>query len=210
MTVGRRELDHPALAAAGGSALHAAIEIMWTTLSNDDVGRWYPRGPVGNATLETIEHGYGVAFTELTVLLYTGTYPNLTRVPDPSGAGWVIAANGTNPKTQVDITTPGSGGPHTFVLFLLHNPQSASGPTVKSGTATAAGVTTFTHNFGARAHSIWAEYFNGTTHEDFDAESVVSDNATNTIIVNIPSSVDFSGGKQIVFYAVHYPTVGSM
>jgi hypothetical protein len=118
--VGRSQIDHPALGTAGGSALHAAIETIYTNIGNDLAGRYETAASVANSTLTTFTHNFGVQFADLKVLLYTGTFPNLVRVSDPVASGWTIAANGTNPKTQIDVTTPGSGGPHTFALMITH------------------------------------------------------------------------------------------
>lgn len=118
--VGRSQIDHPALGTAGGSALHAAIETIYTNIGNDLAGRYETAASVANATLTTFTHNFGVQFSDLKVLLYTGTHPNLTRVSDPVASNWTIAANGTNPKTQIDVTTPPSGGPHTFALMVTH------------------------------------------------------------------------------------------
>lgn len=118
--VGRSQIDHPALGTAGGSALHAAIETIYTNIGNDLAGRYETAASVANSTLTTFTHNFGVQFADLKVLLYTGTFPNLTRVSDPAASNWTIAANGTNPKTQIDVTTPPSGGPHTFALMVTH------------------------------------------------------------------------------------------
>lgn len=118
--VGRSQIDHPALGTAGGSALHAAIETIYTNIGNDLAGRYETAASVANSTLTTFTHNFGVQFSDLKVLLYTGTHPNLTRVSDPVASSWTIAANGTNPKTEIDVTTPPSGGPHTFALMVTH------------------------------------------------------------------------------------------
>lgn len=118
--VGRSQIDHPALGTAGGSALHAAIETIYTNIGNDLAGRYETAASVANSTVTTFTHNFGVQFADLKVLLYTGTHPNLTRVSDPVASGWTIAANVTNPKTQIDVTTPGSGGPHTFAAMVTH------------------------------------------------------------------------------------------
>lgn len=118
--VGRSQIDHPALGTAGGSALHAAIETIYTNIGNDLAGRYETAASVANSTLTTFTHNFGVQFSDLKVLLYTGTHPNLVRVSDPAASNWTIAANGGNPKTQIDVTTPPSGGPHTFALMVTH------------------------------------------------------------------------------------------
>lgn len=118
--VGRAQIDHPALGTAGGSALHAAIETIYTNIGNDLAGRYETVASVANSAVTTFTHNFGVQFADLKILLYTGTHPNLVRVSDPVAAGWTIAANGGNPKTQVDVTAPGSGGPHTFAVMITH------------------------------------------------------------------------------------------
>jgi hypothetical protein len=52
-------------------------------------------------------------------MLYTGSHPDFTPLTDLTG--WTIAANATNPKTQVDITLPSAGGPFTWSVFMLQN-----------------------------------------------------------------------------------------
>jgi len=109
----------PDLGDAGGAGQVTTIQNSVTELSNDDNSRYRTASAVADSTLTTFTHDFGVAFSELNVLLYTGTHPSLTRVSDPAAAGWTIAANGGNPLTQIDVTTPGSGGPHTFALQII-------------------------------------------------------------------------------------------
>jgi hypothetical protein len=118
--VGRSKLDHPALGTAGGSGLHASIETLYTNIGDDLAGRWDTAASVADSTVTTIDHNFGVQFADLKVLLYTGTHPNLTRVSDPVAAGWTIAATAGFLKTKIDVTTPNSGGPHTFAVFVTH------------------------------------------------------------------------------------------
>jgi hypothetical protein len=118
--VGRRKLDHPALGTAGGTGLHASIETIYTNVGDDLAGRFKTASSVANSTVTTFEHNYGVQFADLKVLLYTGTHPNLVRVSNPTGSGWTIAATAGFLKEKIDITTPGSGGPHTFAVFIVH------------------------------------------------------------------------------------------
>jgi hypothetical protein len=119
--VGRAQLDHPALGAAGGSALHASIESIYTNIGNDLAARYDTAASIANSAVTTFTHNFGVQFADLKVLLYTGTHPNLVRVADPTASGWVIAANGGNLKTQIDVTAPSSGGPHTFAVITMQS-----------------------------------------------------------------------------------------
>jgi hypothetical protein len=119
--VGRAQLDHPALGAAGGSALHASIESIYTVIGNDLAARYNTAASIANSAVTTFTHNFGVQFADLKVLLYTGTHPNLTRVADPVASGWVIAATVGFEKTQIDVTAPSSGGPHTFAVITMQS-----------------------------------------------------------------------------------------
>lgn len=127
--VGREGIDHPALGTAGGSALHALIETIYTNIANDNPGRYAAYSSIANSTLAQITHGFGAAFDQYKVIIYTGTYPALTRVTDPAGSGWTIAATSGSLKTKIDVTTPSSGGPWTFVVLVLHVPSDTAGAT---------------------------------------------------------------------------------
>ena len=118
--VGREKIDHPSLGAAGGSALHVAIETIYTNVGNDMSARFKPYAAIANSVVTTVDHNFGVDFADLNIYLYTGTHPTLTRVSDPVASGWVIAATSGFEKTKIDITAPSSGGPHTFVLYVVH------------------------------------------------------------------------------------------
>lgn len=118
--VGRLKLDHPALGTAGGSALHTLINNIYTKISDNADSRYFTHSAIANSTTVTEDHNFGVALDELTVRIYTGTHPNLTRVADPVASGWTIAATGGFTKTKIDVTTPGSGGPHTFAVVVIN------------------------------------------------------------------------------------------
>jgi len=117
--VGRSKLDHPSLGDAGGSILHGKIEAIYEDISNHLGGRFKAYSGAANSSVVTYEHGFGVSFAELTVLLYTGAHPNLMRVSDLAAAGWTVTANQANATTQIDITCPAAGGPHTFAVFVV-------------------------------------------------------------------------------------------
>jgi len=116
--VGRAQIDHPALGAAGGSALHASIETIYTNIGDDLGGRFNAYSSIANSALTTIDHNYGIQFSDMKIMLYTGSHPNLVRVSDPVASGWTIAATSGFVKTKIDVTAPGSGGPHTFAVFI--------------------------------------------------------------------------------------------
>ena len=132
--VGRSKLDHPALGTTGGSALHSSIETMWTAVSDHLGSRFKSYSSQSNSTTVTYEHNFGKDLSTLQVHIYTGSAGNLTKVKDPTAAGWVIAATSGFLKTKVDVTTPSTGGPHTFVVSVHEDEKSLDNLSI-TGTA---------------------------------------------------------------------------
>lgn len=116
--VGRSKIDHPSLGTVGGSTLHAQIENIYTNIGNHLAGRYFAFSSVANGVVTTMEHNFGAQFSDYKILLYTGSHPNLVRVADPSAAGWTIAAAVGFEKTKITVQAPGTGGPHTFAVFM--------------------------------------------------------------------------------------------
>lgn len=122
--VGRRELDHPALGTpSNAGALHSSIETIYTTLSNDLASRYTVLTSVANNVTTTFKHNFGSDFNDLGFVIFTGTFPNITRVDNLRSSGWNIQPTSGNLKTHIDITTPSSGGPHTFVVIVYQLPE---------------------------------------------------------------------------------------
>lgn len=111
----RSSLFHPPLKTGGGTTLWNHIDTIYQILSDNDVGRWVTFTALANSGVKTITHGFGVAFDDLTVLVYTGAYPNMTQ-----STAFTVTANAANPKTKIDITAPSSGGPFTGAVLVLH------------------------------------------------------------------------------------------
>lgn len=118
--VSRLKLLHPDLGYDAGAGLHAALEALFVKLGDNVNGRYSAQSAIADSTLVNFEHNIGVALDELAILIYTGSHPNLTRVVDPVAAGWTIVATSGQEKTQIDVTTPATGGPHTFVIVVIH------------------------------------------------------------------------------------------
>jgi hypothetical protein len=119
--VGRSQLDHPALGSAGGSALHASIQTLYTNIGDDIGARFDAFSSIANSAVTVIEHNFGIPFADLKINLYTGTHPALVRVADPVASGWTIAATVSFLKTKISVTAPASGGPHTFAVFTMQS-----------------------------------------------------------------------------------------
>jgi hypothetical protein len=135
MTIlGRSKLDHPSLGTPGGAGLHSSIETMWTAVSDHLGSRFKAYASQANSTTVTYEHNFGKELSTAQVHIYTGSAGNLTKVKDPTAAGWVIVATSGFEKTKVDVTTPSSGGPHTFVVSIHEDQKSVDNLSV-TGTA---------------------------------------------------------------------------
>ena len=119
-TISRSNLAHPDLGYDGGAGLHTTMETLYNKLGDNANSRFQQYTAVADSTVSSYVHNFGVAFTEVRVYIYTGSGDNLVRVDNPTGNGWGIAANGVAPKTTIDVTTPSSGGPHTFVFVAIH------------------------------------------------------------------------------------------
>lgn len=116
-TLGRMQLSHPNLGHTGGVALHTHIADIYTSVSNNTSSRYAEYTGVANSAVTTYTHNFGIPFADVTVVLWSGTGSSKTRIIDPVGSGWVIAAGGVA-ATQIAVTAPGSGGPHAFSLEL--------------------------------------------------------------------------------------------
>ena len=124
--ISRRKYDHPALATAGGSGLHASIENLYTVLGNDSMSRYAAFSAINNSTVAVVAHEFGLDFANLKVQIFTGTYPALTLVSDPIGSGWTVAATTGLASRSIDVTTPASGGPHTYAVLVSHESNATA------------------------------------------------------------------------------------
>ena len=112
----RSGIAHPALNTAGGSALWTSIDNIYQLLSDQDLGRWVEFSALANSAKVTVTHNFGVSFDDLKVVVYTGTYPNLTQVQN-----FTVAATAGSEKTKVDVTAPASGGPFSGYVLVIHD-----------------------------------------------------------------------------------------
>jgi len=124
--ISRRQYDHPALATAGGSALHASISNLYTVLGDDSMSRYKTFTAVANSSVGVIAHEFGLDFANLKVQIFTGTYPALTLVSDPIGTGWTVAATSGLASRSIDVTAPASGGPHTYAVLVSHESNATA------------------------------------------------------------------------------------
>lgn len=122
--LGRSKFYHPPLNTTGGVGLYADVEAIIKRVSDDMPSRFAVYSSVANSGVNAYLHGFGVPFDELIFVLYTGTYDTLTRVGNIKAAGYNIQPTSGDVQNSIDITAPSSGGPHTFVLFVMQSPES--------------------------------------------------------------------------------------
>jgi hypothetical protein len=112
------DLNEPA-----GSAQVNGIQASVTEISNNPNSRFAAFSAIADGVVSEVDHNFGVGLNQLTVLIYSGTTPALTRIQDPEGVAvpWTIAEKSGSEKTVLEITAPASGGPHTFAVVVLHD-----------------------------------------------------------------------------------------
>lgn len=112
--ISRLLVSFPDLGYQGGAGLHASVTALVNKIGNNMDSRYEEFTAQADSTTLTHEHNFNVPFANLMIQLWSGTGSSKTLIADPAGAGWVIAATSGFVKTKIDITTPSSGGPHSF------------------------------------------------------------------------------------------------
>lgn len=117
--ISRLTLTHPDLGHDGGALLHSKIASLLTKVGDNMGARYGEATSIADSTTVELDHGFGANLNELSVLIYSGTGDTKTLIADAADAGWVIAEKVGDERTIIEITTPGSGGPHDFSVIVL-------------------------------------------------------------------------------------------
>ena len=118
-TISRSNLVEPDENHDGGALLHSRVSAMRILLGDHSASRYFEfTGIADSATVEA-PHNMGANLEFMTFLIYTGSGVTKVWVPDFVDAGWVVGEKVGNEKTIIEITAPGSGGPHTFVVVMV-------------------------------------------------------------------------------------------
>jgi hypothetical protein len=122
--VSRLELDHPALGTAGGVALHASIEALYTKIGDNINARYFTSENLNDGAAASFDHNFNISsFDDLRYDLYlwnVGT-GELTLVSVDDLADWVIEATPGSEKTHIRVTN-NTGSQQDIVLVVLNDP----------------------------------------------------------------------------------------
>jgi len=113
--VGRALLPHPDLGFDtndGGTALHTALEAIWTTVSNHLGSRWTGSVSLANTASTTVTHNFGLALAKLKILIFEG---GIQQTAAQIAASYTI----TQSSTAAIAIQNTSGGPKTFDAMVI-------------------------------------------------------------------------------------------
>jgi hypothetical protein len=119
----RSKLNHPDLGTAGGSGLWNSIDNIYEELGDADNSRYAEFSSVGDSTVSEIDHNFGSTIDQLMITIYSGTGTTKTQIIDPIDSGWAFAEKTGSENLVLEVTTPGSGGPHTFTVIVVDGAQ---------------------------------------------------------------------------------------
>jgi len=122
--LGRTKLvTWPNLNDPAGSGQVTTIQLAVAEMSDNSPARIQESSAIADGVTVELDHNMGINLDQLTVLIYSGTHPNMTRIQDPEGIAvpWAIAEKTSFEKLVLEITAPASGGPHTFTVIVLND-----------------------------------------------------------------------------------------
>jgi len=117
--ISRSKILHPDENHDGGSALHGKVATLLTKLGDNASSRYSEHVAIADNNFVTVDHNFGANLAELTVLIFSGTGATKQLILDTATAGYAITEEAGFEETVVRVTTPGSGGPHTFSVVIV-------------------------------------------------------------------------------------------
>jgi len=117
--VGRAKVPVPDLAEDGGPSLKVLFDDMIQSLSDDMNSRYEEYTSIADSATVELDHNFGSNLAEIMVLIYTGTGVTKTIIADIAAAGFVVGEKSGSEKTIIEITAPGSAGPHDFTVVAV-------------------------------------------------------------------------------------------
>ena len=107
---------------AGASQVNT-IQAAIAELSNNANSRVVEFTAEADSTTVEVDHNLGLNLDQLSVFILSGAHPSYTRISNPTciATPWGIAEKTGSEKLVLEITTPASGGPHTFAVVVLQD-----------------------------------------------------------------------------------------
>jgi hypothetical protein len=124
--ISRLKLTHPDFGYDGGTALHALLAALNTKLGNNVNTRYAEFTGIANNTTVEIDHNFGVSIGSIDYLIMTGTGSSKIAVTrQVTISDWQFESKIGSLNTVARVTTPATGGPHTFSVALAMRPTSS-------------------------------------------------------------------------------------
>ena len=108
----------------GGTLLHSRVSALRILLGDHSASRYFEFTGIADSTTVEAAHNMGANLSNFRVIIYTGSGTTKVLVNDSVDLGYAIAEKAGFEKTILEITTPGSGGPHSFVVVMVDANQA--------------------------------------------------------------------------------------
>ena len=122
--LGRTKLvTWPDLNDPSGASQVNAIQASVEEMSDNAPARIQEYTGIGDSATVELDHNMGVGLDQLTVLIYSGSHPALTRIQDPEGVAlaWAIVEKAGSEKLVIQVTTPSASTPDPFTVIVLNS-----------------------------------------------------------------------------------------
>jgi hypothetical protein len=121
--VSRLELDHPALGAAGGVALHTQVEALYKKLGDSLTSRWYQLTDFDNGESVDLDHNFDmdIALLRYDIYIYVGAqWTKVTTTSTPALSAFTVIEKVGDEDNQLTITNV-SGGNDLLAAVVISN-----------------------------------------------------------------------------------------
>ena len=121
--VSRLELDHPALGAAGGVALHTQVEALYKKLGDSLTSRWYQLTDFDNGESVDLDHNFDmdIALLRYDIYIYVGAqWTKVTTTSTSALSAFTVIEKVGDEDNQLTITNV-SGGNDLLAAVVISN-----------------------------------------------------------------------------------------
>ncbi len=123
--VSRLELDHPALGAAGGVALHAQVEALYKKLGDSLQSRWYQLTDFDNGESVDLDHNFDmdIGLLRWDLYVYTGgAWVKVTSTSSPALSAFTVVEKVGDEDNQLTITNVSGGNDLLAAVVITNDP----------------------------------------------------------------------------------------